>query len=139
MIHWLVMPKLRFLQEQRRQRIESSLGQANDLQARADQLEQKVQQALDQARLDAKKIVQDAIATSQERLEHASQVHKDVYRGHLASLQDTIAAERGHAWNTLQETIPYLSQCLVEKWSDAQSSDTQWSDDGDTSIARRES
>lgn len=116
-MHVWIMPKMIYLRDQRIQKVTSILQHAEKIREQGHSLFNEVEKSLDQARIDAKKIISDALSTSQIEINQALMHEQAAYHAQLENILKTIELEREEAWIKINATIPLLSNDMVEKWS----------------------
>jgi F-type H+-transporting ATPase subunit b len=116
-MHKWIMPKIQHLRQQRQQQMSDLLEKAVQIRVEADHLFDRVEQSLQQARMDAEMVISEASVSSQITLQQALKVQQMSYHAQMEELERTVQKEREHAWKGLCESVPMLSESVIQMWS----------------------
>jgi F-type H+-transporting ATPase subunit b len=110
-----VLPRLGRLLEERRQRIQGNLEEAEKARREADQLLERYQEQLQEARAESGKIIDEARKTADKMRKDLLAKAEDEARQVVARAQDEIRAERDRAFQDLRQQVGELSVELAER------------------------
>ena len=118
-MHQWIMPKIVHLRQQRLQRVDGLLEEAQRRRAVGDALFDRIEQSLKQARIDAESVVAEAVMASQKALQQESAIQQAAYHAQMVEVEKNIQKERAHLWDHLHESVPALSESVVQMWSNS--------------------
>jgi len=112
MSRW-VLPRVNKLLEERRQKIQGNLEEAERTKASADQLLADYRQQLAGAREDANRIIEEARRTAEAMRKDLMAKAEQEYQGVVGKAQEEIRAERDRVFEELKTQVGELSLALA--------------------------
>ena len=114
MSRW-VLPRVNKLLEERRQKIQGNLEEAERTKASADQLLADYRQQLAGAREDANRIIEEARRTAEAMRKDLMAKAEQEYQGIVGRAQEEIRAERDRVFQELKTQVGELSWALASR------------------------
>ena len=108
-----VLPRVNKLLEERRQKIQGNLEEAERTKASADQLLADYRQQLAGAREDANRIIEEARRTAEAMRKDLMAKAEQEYQGVVGKAQEEIRAERDRVFEELKTQVGELSLALA--------------------------